>query len=302
MLSVRTGTRQATGNCRGESSQIERVVALLASEQPPQAVEWWQQERTFMKRSFKDLSPAEVLALAISLEEEDARILQEFARLLRPNYPKAAAELDAMRREEDGHRHRLVELFRRTLRRGNPAVAARRTSRASSAATRSFGPALGRAADPPPGGPDGTGDAAVLQPGGRLDAATPRCGNCWATWPRPSGGTKSAPPARPRAPAGRAKRRQEARVARQLFVLQVIQPGLVGLMDGSVSTLAPLFAAAFATKHHAMRSHGHLVHVPGRAGGRGRRGHQHGLRRGPFRRRQPDRPRPPLSARRGLRR
>ena len=40
---------------------------------------------------------------------------------------------------------------------------------------------------------------------------------------------------------------QEARVARQLFVLQVIQPGLVGLMDGSVSTLAPLFAAAFAT-------------------------------------------------------
>jgi len=40
----------------------------------------------------------------------------------------------------------------------------------------------------------------------------------------------------------------EARVARQLFVMQVIQPGLVGLMDGSVSTLAPLFAAAFATR------------------------------------------------------
>ena len=42
---------------------------------------------------------------------------------------------------------------------------------------------------------------------------------------------------------------EEARIARQLFVLQVIQPGLVGLMDGSVSTLAPLFAAAFATMH-----------------------------------------------------
>ncbi len=40
----------------------------------------------------------------------------------------------------------------------------------------------------------------------------------------------------------------EAETARQLFLLQVIQPGLVGLMDGSVSTLAPLFAAAFATK------------------------------------------------------
>ena len=66
-----------------------------------------------MKRSFKDLSAAEVLALAVSLEEEDARLLEEFARRLRPNYPKAAAALDAMRKEEDGHRHRLTELFRR---------------------------------------------------------------------------------------------------------------------------------------------------------------------------------------------
>ena len=47
----------------------------------------------------------------------------------------------------------------------------------------------------------------------------------------------------------RSEKEEEARVARQLFVLQVIQPGLVGLMDGSVSTLAPLFAAAFATKN-----------------------------------------------------
>lgn len=40
--------------------------------------------------------------------------------------------------------------------------------------------------------------------------------------------------------------------ARRQFVLQVVQPGLAGLMDGSVSTLAPLFAAAFAT--HSTRS------------------------------------------------
>ena len=66
-----------------------------------------------MKRRFKDLSAAEVLALAVSLEEEDARLLQEFARILRPNYPKAAADLDTMRKEEDSHRHRLVELFRK---------------------------------------------------------------------------------------------------------------------------------------------------------------------------------------------
>ena len=51
-----------------------------------------------------------------------------------------------------------------------------------------------------------------------------------------------------RKPAGRRARRRRTRPARRLFVLQVIQPGLAGLMDGSVSTLAPLFAAAFATR------------------------------------------------------
>ena len=46
-----------------------------------------------------------------------------------------------------------------------------------------------------------------------------------------------------------AEREDEARTARRLFVLQVVQPGLAGLMDGSVSTLAPLFAAAYATRN-----------------------------------------------------
>ena len=40
---------------------------------------------------------------------------------------------------------------------------------------------------------------------------------------------------------------QEDQASRRLFVLQIVQPGLAGLMDGSVSTLAPVFAAAFAT-------------------------------------------------------
>ena len=70
----------------------------------------------------------------------------------------------------------------------------------------------------------------------------------------------------------------------RLFVLQVVQPGLAGLMDGSVSTLAPLFAAAFATS-------GTVADVPGGHGGGARRGHQHGLRRGAVRRRHADRPR-----------
>src|SRR6266700_958531 len=63
-------------------------------------------------RSFKSLSEQEVLALAISLEEEDARIYDDFADGLRANYPATAEVLHQMRAEEDGHRHRLIELHR----------------------------------------------------------------------------------------------------------------------------------------------------------------------------------------------
>jgi erythrin-vacuolar iron transport family protein len=199
-----------------------------------------------MKRRFKDLSPAEVLALAISLEEEDGRLLQEFARLMRPNYPKMAAELDDMRREEDGHRHRLVELFRKKhgeeiplLTRGDVQGFVRRESLHSAQPwdvtrirrqvalmeleTQRF---YSRAAGAAP-------DAEMRQLLGDLAEAERHHE------------IRSAQLDPDRQPES--DKEEEARVARQLFVLQVIQPGLVGLMDGSVSTLAPLFAAAFAT-------------------------------------------------------
>src|SRR5262249_6321486 len=63
-------------------------------------------------RSFKSLNEREILALAISLEEEDAPIYGDFAEGLRPNYPATAKILDDMRAEEDGHRHRLINLYR----------------------------------------------------------------------------------------------------------------------------------------------------------------------------------------------
>ena len=120
-----------------------------------------------MTRRFKDLSAPEVLGLAISLEEEDARILQEFARLLRPNYPRAAEELQAMRREEDGHRHRLVELFRRRVWRRDSADSQGGRAGLRPPRSAALAAALGRAAGPPAGGPHGAGNAAILQPGGR---------------------------------------------------------------------------------------------------------------------------------------
>lgn len=63
-------------------------------------------------RSFKSLGEREILALAISLEEEDARIYDDFAEALLPDYPATAKALQQMRAEEDGHRHRLIELHR----------------------------------------------------------------------------------------------------------------------------------------------------------------------------------------------
>src|SRR5213080_2968549 len=63
-------------------------------------------------RSFQSLSEQEILALAISLEEEDARIYGDFAEGLKVNYPATAAILNEMREEEDNHRHRLIEMYR----------------------------------------------------------------------------------------------------------------------------------------------------------------------------------------------
>jgi rubrerythrin len=200
-----------------------------------------------MKRRFKDLSGEEVLALAISLEEEDARIFQEFARRLRANYPKAATALDAIREEEESHRHRLVELFRAKygteiplIRRQDIQGFVRRDPLPSTRPwdvqrirkqvalmeleTQRF---YARAVDQ-------TSDAELRQLLDDLAAEERRHENLSAHFD----------------PAHQAvdEREEEANTARQLFLLQVVQPGLAGLMDGSVSTLAPLFAAAFATR------------------------------------------------------
>src|SRR2546429_9068637 len=63
-------------------------------------------------KKFDDLTEREVLALAISSEEEDERVYADFAEGLRQDYPATAAMFEGMREEEDGHRHRLIELYR----------------------------------------------------------------------------------------------------------------------------------------------------------------------------------------------
>ncbi|MDB6121548.1 MAG: Rubrerythrin [Pedosphaera sp.] len=193
-------------------------------------------------RSFESLSEREVLALAISLEEEDARIYADFADGLKENYPEQARKFDAMRREEDGHRHRLLDLyknrfgdhvphFRREdvkgfvkrrpvwLVRPLGLKAVQKTAESMEVETRRFYEASARR----------TTDTGIRQLLGDLAEEERN----HAHTAEEIGATKLT--------------ETESDRAKRLFILQVIQPGLAGLMDGSVSTLAPLFAAAFAT-------------------------------------------------------
>jgi rubrerythrin len=200
-----------------------------------------------MRRNFKQLAAPEVLGLAISLEEEDARIFREFARLLRPNFPKAAGTLDGMAAQEDQHRRRLIELFRKKFGEEIPLVRRqdvrgfvrrdpvqslriagvdhirRRVALMELETARYYEKAAQQAKD-----------AELRQLLGDLAAEERKHEETSASFD----------PAR----QPETEREEEARTARQLFVLQVVQPGLAGLMDGSVSTLAPLFASAFATR------------------------------------------------------
>jgi rubrerythrin len=200
-----------------------------------------------VKRRFKDLTPAEVLALAISLEEEDARIYQEYARVLRPNFPDLAGKLDRMRLEEDGHRHRLIDLFERKFGKDIPLIGRQDVcgfvNRASPHSFRPLSPKeirtrvdlmeaeterfYARAAQH-------VTDAELRQLLGDL-AEEERRHEALAS--------DLAPERQPES-----EKEAEHAAERRLFILQVVQPGLAGLMDGSVSTLAPLFAAAFATQ------------------------------------------------------
>src|SRR6266446_5355407 len=193
-------------------------------------------------KTFGSLTEQEVLALAISLEEEDARIYEDFADGLQENYPAQAAKFREMRREEDGHRHRLLELYKSRFGDHVPLIrrqdvrgfvdrhpvwlvrplglkAVQKAAEGMELETKRFYEAAAR----------GTPDAGIRQLLGDLAEEERNHAHI------------AEEIAQTKLSEG-----EKAR-AKRLFLLQVVQPGLAGLMDGSVSTLAPLFAAAFAT-------------------------------------------------------
>lgn len=200
-----------------------------------------------MKRRFKDLSSAEVLALAIALEEEDARIYQEYARVLRPTFPELAAKLTVMRLEENGHRHRLLELYENKFGKEIPLIQRTDVSgfvpRPSPYSFRPLTPQeIRKRVDLMETETARFYDRAVRQVSDT--ELRQLLGDLAEEERRHEALTAELAPDR----QPTAEREAEGTAARRLFILQVVQPGLAGLMDGSVSTLAPLFAAAFATR------------------------------------------------------
>jgi len=196
-------------------------------------------------KRFADLNEQQILALAISNEDEDNRIYRSFADALRGSYPDTADMYDKMAQEEIEHRDMLLDLHRKKFgdflplirRQDVKGFVPRRpiwlNRTLSLDATRKFAEEMEyetarfyrRAAET-------AHDDAVRNLLQQLAAAEDKHEKLAHEL-----GEKLTPQAR----------ETEDNTARRMFVLQYVQPGLAGLMDGSVSTLAPLFAAAFAT-------------------------------------------------------
>ncbi|MGA9470818.1 MAG: iron exporter MbfA [Terriglobales bacterium] len=199
-----------------------------------------------MARKFKDLTEREILALAIALEEEDSRVYADFADGLRETYPATAKLFEDMREEEFDHRAQLIETFRSRFGEHIPLVRredvkgfvqrrplwlsrplkisdARKQAEIMELETRQF---YQKAI------PQVT-DAGIRKLLGDLEEAERK--HQVAAEALGEEITQDV-------------KKSEEEAQRRLFVLQIVQPGLAGLMDGSVSTLAPVFAAAFATR------------------------------------------------------
>ena len=199
------------------------------------------------RRRFSDLSEQEVLALAISNEEDDARIYRQYAQRLREEYPASAKVFDEMAVEEDEHRQRLIDAHKRRFGEVIPLIRREHVSgfyarnpfwlvenlglermRAEASAMERQAETFYRKAA------DRSSDADTRKLLGDLAAAeaghNELAGDLEAKY------------------LGGEHRADEDRVAHRQFVLTWVQPGLAGLMDGSVSTLAPIFATAFATQ------------------------------------------------------
>ena len=199
-------------------------------------------------RNFDSLSEREILALAISLEEEDERVYADYAEGLRQDFPASSAVFDGMRAEESGHRRRLIEIYQQKF--GEHISLIRRQD------------VRGFVFRKPVWLVQPLGLEAVRNQAGAMEVESRRF------YEKASARAEDAGVRQLLDDLAQEERSHEDRAdalekdklrpdvkqkddaaSRRLFVLQIVQPGLAGLMDGSVSTLAPVFAAAFATRN-----------------------------------------------------
>ncbi len=198
------------------------------------------------RKRFSDLTDQEILALAISSEEEDSRIYATYAERLRPSYPQSAEIFDGMAAEEDSHRRRLIDIHRRRFGETIPVVRREHVSGfyrrrpywlVSNLGLDRVREEVGLMEEEARGfyldAAQRTADAETRKLLGDLAAA--------------EGAHLAAAERLEQEFLGGTARSEEDAVAHRKFLLTYVQPGLAGLMDGSVSTLAPVFAAAFAT-------------------------------------------------------
>jgi rubrerythrin len=199
-------------------------------------------------KKFSELSEAEVLALAIASEEEDSKIYLNFAQKLRETYPSTARMFDDMAAEEQEHKNMLLELYRAKFGEYLPYItrqdvkgfmkrrpiwlldglrieAARKQAALMEIETSQFYEnAAARAQDVDVR--KLLGDLALIEKTHEARAIESEETHLHTD-----------------------AKAEEDQAARRLFVLQIVQPGLAGLIDGSISTMAPIFAAAFATQN-----------------------------------------------------
>lgn len=199
------------------------------------------------RKNFKDLSEQEILALAISSEEDDARIYRGYAEHLRADFPDSAKVFDGMAAEEDTHRQRLIDLHRDRFGETIPLIRREHVAgyynrrpiwlveNLGLERIRAEAEAMEREAE-----------AFYLKAAARTqDAATRKLlGDLAAA---EAGHQRTAEDLEAQH-LTQDKRDSEEEQAKRQFILTWVQPGLAGLMDGSVSTLAPIFATAFATQ------------------------------------------------------
>jgi len=199
------------------------------------------------RRRFKDLSEQELLALAISSEEDDGRIYQSYAEHVRQDFPATAEMLDGMAKEESHHRQRLIDLHKRRF--GDVIPLVRREHVAGFYArspiwlVQNLGIERIRAEI---AGMERNAHNFYTRAAQRATDADTRklLGDLAAA---EAGHMKLTTALEKRHLPDDVRAEEDAQAHRQ-FILTWVQPGLAGLMDGSVSTLAPIFATAFATQ------------------------------------------------------